>query len=96
MPGVGCLLLSLIARLSLDSLKQRLLYRWSKNQFIETRARLRSSFQKPLWSPMHLLSPEDKDHLLNLGNHAQGPLLPNSFFEPIIETKVFINQESPH
>jgi hypothetical protein len=44
----------------------------------------------------NLLSPKDKDNLFNLAHHFKGPLLSNSFFEPIIKTKVLINQKIPH
>jgi len=47
-------------------------------------------------TPTYLLSSEDKDNLLNPVDHLEGPFLPNSFSEPIIKTKVLINQEIPH
>ncbi len=45
---------------------------------------------------LDLLSAEDEDDLLNLIRHSKGPLLPNFFSEPIIEAKIFVNQNTYH
>lgn len=46
--------------------------------------------------PTYFFSAEDEDNLLCDAHHLKRPLLPNLLSEPVVEAKVFINQNASH
>jgi hypothetical protein len=43
-----------------------------------------------------LFPPKNEDDLFDGICHPLGRFIPDSLFEPVIKTKVFINQKTPH
>jgi hypothetical protein len=49
-----------------------------------------------LTSVWHLFSSKDENSLLDVVGYPKGEFLSDSLSEPIIEAKVFVNQETSH